>query len=188
GPNPYAAMAVILILSESIGDVQALVSLLSSCMSLTAITEYLSHMAMMLLALERNKIKISYRYLTAYIHGNSLSSLYPERKPCFVMRSLPLLQYLKFRPFSQRRRLFKFLSQTQWGRSRYFAFPISIFASDPGTGKTTTLVKYAALRPDLRFLYVAFNNSVACEARRHFPANVDCRTAHSLAYNDVGRR
>ncbi len=61
GPNPYAAMAVILILSENVGDVQALVSLLTSCMSDTAITEYLSHMAMMLLALKRSNIQISNR-------------------------------------------------------------------------------------------------------------------------------
>ncbi|MEQ2159274.1 hypothetical protein GOODEAATRI_021185 [Goodea atripinnis] len=309
GPNPYAAMAVILILSESVGDVQSLVSLLSSCMSVTAITEYLSHMAMMLLALERNKIKISYRlhyniyyvlyllengpfcvnsgqngfpdlyisvfcdrlpqiHLTreqqeilshniqddhvvkivafaAYIHGNSLSSLYPERKPCFVMRcqldpppqtrpipeanpaaavfcstssllnplSLGMSCSSPLPTSSTAASVFEISSifatspslsvlvadsvgsshvltvcTQRSTSSRYFAFPISIFASDPGTGKTTTLVKYAALRPDLRFLYVAFNNSVACEARRRFPANVDCRTAHSLAYNDVGRR
>lgn len=54
-------MAVILILSESVADVQALVSLLSGCMSDTAITEYLSHMATMLLALKRNNIQISNR-------------------------------------------------------------------------------------------------------------------------------
>ena len=54
-------MAVILILSESVGDVQALVSLLSGCMSRTAVTEYLSHMAMMLLALKRSDIEISNR-------------------------------------------------------------------------------------------------------------------------------
>lgn len=62
GPNPFAAMAAILILSESVGDVQALVSLLTGCMSDTAISEYLSHMATMLLALERNGITISDRY------------------------------------------------------------------------------------------------------------------------------
>lgn len=61
GPNPYAVMAIILILSENIGDVQALVSLLTGCMSETAITEYLSHMAMMLLAVKRCSIQISNR-------------------------------------------------------------------------------------------------------------------------------
>lgn len=55
-------MAMVLILSEHVGDVQDLVSLLAGCLSLTAITEYLSHMAMMLLALERNKISISNRF------------------------------------------------------------------------------------------------------------------------------
>lgn len=54
-------MAVILILSENVGDVQALVSLLAVCMSETAITEYLSHMAMMLLAIKRSDIQISNR-------------------------------------------------------------------------------------------------------------------------------
>lgn len=54
-------MAVILILSEGVGDVQALVSLLTGCMSHSAITEFLCHMAMMLLALERNKVTVSNR-------------------------------------------------------------------------------------------------------------------------------
>ncbi len=54
-------MAVILILSENVGDVLSLVSLLSGCMSDIAITEYLSHMAMMLLALKRSNIQISNR-------------------------------------------------------------------------------------------------------------------------------
>lgn len=57
-----------------------------------------------------------------------------------------------------------------------------------GTGKTTTLVKYAEQRPHLRFLYVAFNKSVANEAQRRFPSNVISKTVHSLAFADIGRR
>lgn len=57
-----------------------------------------------------------------------------------------------------------------------------------GTGKTTTLVKYAEQRPHLRFLYVAFNKSVASEAQRRFPSNVACKTVHSLAFHEVGKR
>ena len=56
-----------------------------------------------------------------------------------------------------------------------------------GTGKTSTLVTYAAARPRQRLLYVAFNKSVQLEAKRKFPANVTCRTAHSLAYAEFGR-
>lgn len=56
-----------------------------------------------------------------------------------------------------------------------------------GAGKTTTLVHYAEQRPDLRFLYVAFNSSVAQEAQRCFPTNVSCKTVHLLAFEDVGK-
>lgn len=62
GPNPYAVMAMILLLSENVIDVEALVTLLSGCMSCIAIKEYLSHMAMMLLAIKRSNIKISDRW------------------------------------------------------------------------------------------------------------------------------
>ncbi|XP_062238623.1 F-box DNA helicase 1 [Platichthys flesus] len=172
GPNPFAAMAIILILSENIGDVQDLVSLLSGCMSHSAITEYLSHMAMMLLALERSEIQINNRshYNIYYV-----------------------LQLMENGPFS--------VGSTQNGRPQMqltceqqnilshdiqnnHVVKIIAFA---GTGKTTTLVKYAEQRPHLRFLYVAFNKSVACEAERRFPKNVDCKTVHSLAFSDVGR-
>ncbi|RXM35639.1 hypothetical protein EOD39_3983 [Acipenser ruthenus] len=49
------------------------------------------------------------------------------------------------------------------------------------TGKTSTLIKYAQQRPHLRFLYAAFNKSVAVQAKRMFPSNVDCKTIHSMA-------
>ncbi|KAJ8245470.1 hypothetical protein GJAV_G00271090 [Gymnothorax javanicus] len=56
-----------------------------------------------------------------------------------------------------------------------------------GTGKTSTLVQYARHRPHLRFLYVAFNKSTAIEAQQRFPGNVDCRTIHSMAFAAVGK-
>jgi F-box protein 18 (helicase) len=55
-----------------------------------------------------------------------------------------------------------------------------------GTGKTTTLVRYAAARPHMRFLYVAFNKSVQLEAAARFPANVVCKTSHALAFARFG--
>ncbi|XP_048338272.1 F-box DNA helicase 1-like, partial [Sphaerodactylus townsendi] len=56
-----------------------------------------------------------------------------------------------------------------------------------GTGKTSTLIKYAQKWSDLRFLYVAFNKTVAEQGRRVFPRNVTCKTIHSLAYSEVGK-
>lgn len=50
-----------------------------------------------------------------------------------------------------------------------------------GTGKTTTLDSYARARPTKKALYIAFNKSVADEARIRFPENTTTVTAHGLA-------
>lgn len=55
-----------------------------------------------------------------------------------------------------------------------------------GTGKTSTLVGYAAARPEKKMLYLAFNTGIATEARARFPSNVEARTSHSLAFAAVG--
>jgi len=57
-----------------------------------------------------------------------------------------------------------------------------------GTGKTATLKAVAESLPDRKMLYLAFNKSIQREAARKFPAHVECRTAHSLAYGAVGHR
>lgn len=54
-----------------------------------------------------------------------------------------------------------------------------------GTGKTTTLKMLAAAMPG-RGLYVAYNRSVANDAKRSFPSGVECSTAHGLAYRAGG--
>lgn len=55
-----------------------------------------------------------------------------------------------------------------------------------GSGKTTTVIEYAASRPAVsRILYLAFNKSVKLEAINKFEVrrltNVKVETAHSLA-------
>jgi superfamily I DNA/RNA helicase len=55
-----------------------------------------------------------------------------------------------------------------------------------GTGKTTMLVGYAAERLEQRMLYLAFNKSVAAEAKTRFSSNVDAKTSHSLAFRQFG--
>lgn len=56
-----------------------------------------------------------------------------------------------------------------------------------GAGKTTTLrlVSEACILPSL---YVCFNKANAVEATQKFPAHVTCRTLHSLAYSEFGRK
>lgn len=58
---------------------------------------------------------------------------------------------------------------------------ISAFA---GAGKTTTLTMLAQSRRD-RGLYLAFNKSIATEAKEKFPKTVDCRTTHSIAWQAI---
>jgi superfamily I DNA/RNA helicase len=55
-----------------------------------------------------------------------------------------------------------------------------------GTGKTSTLILMGSATRR-RGLYVAFNRAIADDARRRFGPNVECRTAHSLAFEAVGR-
>ncbi|KAG0410041.1 hypothetical protein HPB47_012845, partial [Ixodes persulcatus] len=57
-----------------------------------------------------------------------------------------------------------------------------------GTGKTSTLVEYARLRPSKKFLCIVYNKSVSEIGKRTFSSNVECRTAHSLAFRSTGFR
>ncbi|MGS3274260.1 UvrD-helicase domain-containing protein [Serratia marcescens] len=56
-----------------------------------------------------------------------------------------------------------------------------------GTGKTSTLVRFALANPDTRMLYLAYNRAVRDEAEQKFPFNVVCKTSHQLAWPNFGR-
>ncbi len=56
-----------------------------------------------------------------------------------------------------------------------------------GTGKTTTLRRFAEQNSDERMLYVAYNRAIRDEAQQKFPYNVTCRTSHQLAFAVTGK-
>jgi F-box protein 18 (helicase) len=60
-----------------------------------------------------------------------------------------------------------------------------------GTGKTSSLFfltnKLLTQDKDIRILYLAFNKSIAEEAKKKFPTRVETRTSHSVAYEYVGK-
>ncbi|WP_392587950.1 UvrD-helicase domain-containing protein [Serratia ureilytica] len=56
-----------------------------------------------------------------------------------------------------------------------------------GTGKTSTLVRFALANPESRMLYIAYNRAVRDEAEQKFPFNVECKTSHQLAWPNFGR-
>lgn len=60
-----------------------------------------------------------------------------------------------------------------------------VLEAGAGTGKTSTLKLLAEVTSD-KGLYIAYNRSIADEAAAKFPRNVQCRTAHSLAYRALG--
>jgi superfamily I DNA/RNA helicase len=51
-----------------------------------------------------------------------------------------------------------------------------------GSGKTSTLRLLGADRPAVPMLYVAYNKAIQLDAQGSFTRNVECRTAHSLAW------
>ena len=55
-----------------------------------------------------------------------------------------------------------------------------------GAGKTTTLKMLAGSKPSPA-LYLAFNRSIASEARGRFPEHVKCATMHSIAFRAIRR-
>lgn len=57
-----------------------------------------------------------------------------------------------------------------------------------GTGKTTTAVGYAEARRERNMLYLSFAKANQMEAESRFPRNTTARTAHSLAFDAVGRK
>lgn len=54
-----------------------------------------------------------------------------------------------------------------------------------GAGKTATLIMIAKELEPKKGLYLAFNKSIATEAQRKMPSNVEARTFHSMAYRGV---
>lgn len=56
-----------------------------------------------------------------------------------------------------------------------------------GTSKTTLLAALSKAKKG-KGLYITFNKDIATEAQTLFPRTVRCRTAHSLAYQAVGKK
>ncbi|XP_047659707.1 F-box DNA helicase 1 isoform X2 [Tachysurus fulvidraco] len=176
GPNPWSAMALMLILADGLIDVLDLVTRLrtSGCLPTPdLISEFLWAMATLLLTMRNTNINITNRW-----HYNIFYVLH------LMENAPPPLSHGDGRE----KQIYVTHEQQQilnHNIQRHHIVKIMAFA---GTGKTTTLVKYAEQRPHLRFLYISFNKSVAMQAKHSFPFNVECRTIHSMAYQAIGRR
>ncbi|KAL4658441.1 F-box DNA helicase 1 isoform X1 [Arapaima gigas] len=184
GPNPWSTLTLMLILAHGVMDILDLVHLLNvpQCLpSLCTISEFLSCVATLLLAMNESGISITNRW-----HYNIFYVLHlmeNDSSPQGVIESHTdgsgPSHGVSFQPTHEQQQILSHDIHPD------HVVKIMAFA---GTGKTSTLVQYARQRPQQRFLYVAFNRSVATEAQQAFPRNVDCKTVHSLAFCSIGLR
>ncbi|OCT89245.1 hypothetical protein XELAEV_18017864mg [Xenopus laevis] len=175
--NPWAVFAVIVLLSGTVSDIQKLKRcVLESTVRFTEITEALYCLATLLNAMRQENILISNR-----IHYNVVYCLYLQENSSVQTKTFPFSFKSEQRPTLN-------LTNEQKQIINHDIAPgqvvkIMAFA---GTGKTSTLIKYAESRPHLRFLYATFNSSIAKHAASLFPGNVKCKTFHSLAFAQTG--
>ncbi|XP_053572390.1 F-box DNA helicase 1 isoform X2 [Bombina bombina] len=180
--NVWAVLAVIVLFASNVGDIVRLTRCLQhskSSLRLVEIMEALYCLATLLFAMRRKKILISNR-----IHYNIFYCLYLMENSSSSGQISETCGSSNFK----NQATFNLTNEQQQIINHDIApgqvVKIMAFA---GTGKTSTLIKYAETRPHLKFLYVTFNKSMAQHSQGKFPKNVTCRNFHSLAYEKIGR-
>ncbi|NWR01566.1 FBH1 helicase, partial [Paradoxornis webbianus] len=179
----WATFALVVLFSDGVGDVRRLLECARSprCpLALLEVTEVLHCMATLLSAMRDGGVPVSSRIHYNIFYCLSLMENSPGMvEPPEEMRmDLCSSGQADVRLTHEQQRILN--HRIQPGQT------VKIMAL-AGTGKTSTLVRYAEKFPELRFLYLAFNKAVVERGRRVFPRNVTCRTFHSLAYGSVGR-
>ncbi|XP_034499474.1 F-box DNA helicase 1 isoform X1 [Ailuropoda melanoleuca] len=183
GVNVWALVAAIALLSSSVHDVQQLLFCLrrpSSTVTMPDVTETLYCIAVLLYAMREKGINISNR-----IHYNIFYCLYLQENSCTQAREVTEEPSV----WPGKKTTIQLTHEQQLILSHKME-PLQVvkIMAFAGTGKTSTLVKYAEKWSESRFLYVTFNKSIAKQAELVFPSNVICKTFHSMAYGHVGRK
>ncbi|XP_023609346.1 F-box DNA helicase 1 isoform X3 [Myotis lucifugus] len=183
GVNVWALVAAIVLLSSSVNDIQQLLFCFrrpSSTVTMPDITETLYCIAVLLYAMREKGINISNR-----IHYNIFYCLYLQENSC--TQATEVKEETSVWPG---RKTTIQLTHEQQLILNHKMEPLQVvkIMAFAGTGKTSTLVKYAEKWSGSKFLYVTFNKSIAKQAERVFPSNVTCKTFHSMAYRQVGRQ
>ncbi|NXM75485.1 FBH1 helicase, partial [Serilophus lunatus] len=191
GPgHMWAILAVMVLFSDSVGDIQRLLGCLRRpcCnLALVEVTEVLYCIATLLFAMRDRSIPITNR-----IHYNIFYCLYLMENASVAMETVE--EGGETLASRCRQDLWSSLSEIKLTHEQQRILNHKIepgqtvkIMAFAGTGKTSTLVKYAEKFPDLNFLYVTFNKAVAERGKKVFPRNVTCKTFHSLAFGSVGR-
>ncbi|XP_068805134.1 F-box DNA helicase 1 isoform X3 [Struthio camelus] len=190
GPeNMWAIVAAMVLFSDGVRDIQKLMARLwrpSSTLSAVDVTETLYCIATLLYAMRERDVAITNR-----IHYNVFYCLYlmendsvttetveEETSASRYRQDLWSGNWPEIKLTHEQQRILNHKIE------RGQIVKIMAFA---GTGKTSTLIKYAEKFANLNFLYVTFNKAVAERGKRVFPQNVTCKTFHSLAFGSVGK-
>uniref|UniRef100_A0A8B9IR03 F-box DNA helicase 1 n=1 Tax=Anser cygnoides TaxID=8845 RepID=A0A8B9IR03_ANSCY len=191
GPeNVWAVITAMVLFSDGVRDIQKLIACLqrpSSALSVVDVTETLYCIATLLYAMREKSIAITNR-----IHYNVFYCLYLMENASVTMPQMiqEETQSSQCRQDFWSSRLSEVKLTHEQQRilnhkiERGQVVKIMAFA---GTGKTSTLAKYAEKFADLNFLYVSFSKAVVERGKSVFPRNVTCRTFHSLAFGSVGK-
>ncbi|NXW37066.1 FBH1 helicase, partial [Phaetusa simplex] len=177
--NMWAIITVMVLFSDGVSDIQKLMACLQracSTLSVVDVTEALYCIATLLYAMRDRNIAITNRihynifYCLYLMENTSVTTQMVEEETAVSWPEVKLTH-------EQQRILNHKIEHGQIVKIMAFA----------GTGKTSTLVKYAEKFADLNFLYVTFNKAVAERGKSVFPRNVTCKTFHSLAFGSVGK-
>ncbi|XP_037701745.1 F-box DNA helicase 1 isoform X3 [Choloepus didactylus] len=183
GVNVWALVAAIVLLSNSVSDIQQLLFCLRSPRSTVTVPDVIETLyciAVLLYAMREKGINISNR-----IHYNIFYCLYLQENSC--TQATEIKEGPSVWPGKKTNIQLTHEQQLILNHKMEPLQVVKIMAF-AGTGKTSTLVKYAEKWSESRFLYVTFNKSIAKQAELVFPSNVICKTFHSMAYGHVGRK
>nr|XP_006820807.1 PREDICTED: F-box only protein 18-like [Saccoglossus kowalevskii] len=193
-PSPWSLIGMLVILSEKVKDIQQILhGLLHNTTTTLAmdLIECLYCIATFLFALHGiHNINrgIHYRVFYAlYLHENAKISTPSDWNESVGMGTNGQQSLLRYGTgFHGKVRLTH--EQTRIVKYDCIKNDIVKIMAFAGTGKTTTLIEYTKRRPNQSFLYVCYNKSVQEQAQGVFPHNVTCKTIHSLAFQQCGRR
>ncbi|NXN15037.1 FBH1 helicase, partial [Indicator maculatus] len=185
--NMWATIAVMVLFSDSVRDIQKLMACLQSpcsTLSVVEVTEVLYCMATLLYAMRDRNIAITNRihyniFYCLYLMENSSTTMKTAEEDTMISHCRQDLCCPEIKLTHEQQRILNHKIEPDQ------IVKIMAFA---GTGKTSTLVKYAEKFADLNFLYVTFNKAAADRGKSIFPRNVTCKTFHSLAYGSVGKQ
>jgi len=165
GVNVWALVAAIVLLSSSVNDIQQLLFCLrrpGSTVTMPDITETLYCISVLLYAMREKGVNISNR-----IHYNIFYCLYLQENSCTQARQV------KEEPsvWPGKKTAIQLTHEQQLILSHKME-PLQVvkIMAFAGTGKTSTLVKYAEKWSESRFLYVTFNKSIASRPSESSPA------------------